>query len=105
MCVMKKREKKACSPMLFSGCHSGERPKVEKCLAHLLHHPRGEGIPTILKGEIERKEGRWGGGGGGGSEPTTAQSSRTATHRSPESKEEKKNREEQKWKEKREMFS
>lgn len=46
--------------MLFSGCHSGERPKVEKCLAHLLHHPRGEGIPTILKGEIERKEGRWG---------------------------------------------
>lgn len=104
MCVMKKKGKKACSPMLFSGCHSGERPKVEKCLAHLLHHPRGEGIPTILKGEIERKEGRLG-GVGGGSEPTTAQSSRTATHRSPESKEEKKTREEQKWKEKREMFS
>lgn len=31
-----------------------ERPKVEKCLAHLLHYPRGEAIPTILKGDTER---------------------------------------------------
>lgn len=38
-----------------------ERPKVEKCLAHLLHYPWGEDVPTILKGETERgKEERWG---------------------------------------------
>lgn len=28
-------------------------------MAHLLYLPQGEGIPTILKGELERKEEKW----------------------------------------------
>lgn len=67
-------------------------------MAHLLYLPQGEGIPTILKGELERKEEKW-------REKAANQPLHTAPEQQPGVKIGRKKREEQKQKEKREMFS